>query len=72
MAIIKETLPFTFDENYQKIAQKFIEKGFDAPYEGSNTAVLASVLSYIVSSLNFSTAYISLLLKIKLIYLFEL
>ena len=56
MAIIKETLPFTFDENYQKIAQKFIEKGFDAPYEGSNTAVLASVLSYIVSSLNFSTA----------------
>lgn len=56
MAIIKETLPFTYDENYQKIAQKFIDKGWDAPYEGSNTAVITSILSYVVSSLNLNTA----------------
>lgn len=56
MAIIKETLPFTYNENYQKIIQKLIDAGFDGPYEGSNSAILASVLSYIVSSLNFNTA----------------
>ncbi|EAL2698747.1 hypothetical protein AZ702_09685, partial [Campylobacter coli] len=57
MAIIKETLPFTYDEIYQDIAKRLIEKGWDGgAYEGSNGAILASVLSYIVSSLNFNTA----------------
>ncbi len=56
MAINKEIIPFTYNENYQKICEKFIERGYDAPYEGSNTAILASILSYLVSGLNFNTA----------------
>lgn len=56
MAIIKETIPFTYDDNYQEIVKRLMEKGWDAPYEGSNTAVIASALAYTVSSLNFNTA----------------
>lgn len=53
---IKETIPFTYDDNYQEIVKRLMEKGWDGPYEGSNTAVIASAMAYVVSSMNFNTA----------------
>lgn len=52
----KNIVPFNYNEIYQSIAQKFIDRGYDAPYEGSNTAILTSILSYVIQSLNFNTA----------------
>lgn len=52
----KSIVPFNYNEIYQSIAQKFIDKGYDAPYEGSNTAILTSILSYVIQGLNFNTA----------------
>lgn len=52
----KSIVPFNYNEIYQSIAKKFIEKGYDAPYEGSNTAILTSILSYAIQGLNFNTA----------------
>lgn len=56
MAKIKETIPFTFDEIYRSIEKKFAEKGYDAPFEGSNLAQLITSMSYVISNLNFNTA----------------
>ena len=56
MAKIKETVPFTYDDIYKDISKRFIELGYDAPYDGSNIAALTSILSYSLSSFNFNTA----------------
>ena len=34
MAKIKETVPFTYDDIYKDISKRFIELGYDAPYDG--------------------------------------
>lgn len=52
----KNIVPFDYNEIYQSIAQKFIDRGYDVPYEGSNTAILTSILAYTIQSLNFNTA----------------
>lgn len=52
----KSIIPFNYNEIYQQIAQKFIDLGYDAPYEGSNTATLTSIMAYAIQSLNFNTA----------------
>lgn len=53
---INETVPFNFDENYQFIKDKFVEKhGYD-PEEGSNTMQLIAAMSYLTSMLNANTA----------------
>ena len=55
MAIIKETVPFNYDELFAKTRDKFIERGYD--YQpGSNTAQLITAMSYLVSMLNVNTA----------------
>ena len=55
MAIIKETVPFNYDELFAKTRDKFIERGYD--YQpGSNTAQLITAMSYLVSMLNTNTA----------------
>lgn len=56
MSDIKETLPFNFDEIYNAIVKKFEEKGYDAPYEGSNLAQLITSMAYTTSMLNANTA----------------
>jgi len=56
MAIIKETIPFNFDEIYNGIAAKFAEKGYDSPYDGSNLAQLITSMAYTTSMLNANTA----------------
>jgi len=53
---ITETIPFNFDEVYKFVEDKFIEKGYDSIYEGSNTAQLITAMSYMVSMLNTNTA----------------
>ena len=49
-------IPFSYNEVYQGIAQKLIDKGYDAPYEGSNTAMLCSILAYTAQAINFNAA----------------
>ena len=51
-----ETIPFSFEEIYADIEQKFKDKGYDAIYEGSNTAQLITAMSYLTSMLNTNTA----------------
>ncbi len=51
-----ETIPFTFSEIYTDLEAKFAAKGYDALYEGSNTAQLVTAMSYLVSMLNANTA----------------
>lgn len=53
--IIKETVPFNYDELFQKTRDKFIEKGYDIQ-PGSNTMQLATAMSYLISMLNVNTA----------------
>jgi len=53
---IKETVPFSFDEIYQGIAQKFADLGYDSPYDGSNLAQLITSMAYTTSMLNSNTA----------------
>ena len=52
----KSIVPFNYNEIYQQIAKKFLDRGYDIPYEGSNTAILTSILAYAIQSLNFNTA----------------
>lgn len=56
MAEIKETIPFSFDDIYQGLVEKFEAKGYDAPYEGSNLAQLITAMAYTTSMLNANTA----------------
>jgi len=53
---IKETVPFSFDEIYDGIAELFEEKGYDSPYDGSNLAQLITSMAYTTSMLNANTA----------------
>lgn len=53
--MIKETIPFNFNETYQFIEQKLKEKGYDTE-EGSNAMLLVSAMSYLTSMLNANTA----------------
>ena len=53
---LTETIPFNFDEIYSAVSTKLAEKGYDAIYEGSNTAQLVTAMSYLVSMLNANTA----------------
>lgn len=52
---IKETIPFSFDDIYDYISEKFSDAGYDAE-EGSNTMQLVTAMSYLVSMLNANTA----------------
>lgn len=52
---IKETIPFSFDEIYNYVANKFVEAGYDIQ-EGSNTMQLVTAMSYLISMLNANTA----------------
>ena len=56
MPEVKETIPFSFDEIYQGIVDKFAEKGYDSPYDGSNLAQLITSMAYVTSMLNANTA----------------
>lgn len=53
--MIKETIPFNFDDVYSYIETKFNDKGYDLE-EGSNTMQLVTAMSYLVSMLNANTA----------------
>ena len=55
MANIKETIPFSYNELFQKTQEKFIENGYDVQ-PGSNTMQLVTAMSYLVSMLNTNTA----------------
>lgn len=55
MAVIKETVPFNYDELFAKTRDKFIERGYDTQ-PGSNTMQLVTAMSYLVSMLNTNTA----------------
>jgi len=50
---IVQTVPYSFDEIYTSLVEKL---GNDAPYEGSNLAILITSMSYLVSMLNVNTA----------------
>lgn len=52
----KSIVPFNYNEIYQGIAKKFLEYGYDIPYEGSNVSVLTSAMAYAIQALNFNTA----------------
>lgn len=52
---IKETVPFNYNELFQKTQEKFIENGYDVQ-PGSNTMQLVTAMSYLVSMLNANTA----------------
>lgn len=52
---IKETIPFTFDDIYAYIEQKYTDAGYDVQ-EGSNTMQLVTAMSYLTSMLNANTA----------------
>lgn len=56
MAEIKETIPFSFDEIYEGIAELFEQKGYDSPYDGSNLSQLITSMAYTTSMLNANTA----------------
>jgi len=53
---LKETLPFSFDEIYKTIQQKFADKGYDSPYDGSDISMLITSMTYLTSMLNANTA----------------
>jgi len=53
---LKETLPFTFDEIYKNIQQKFTAKGYDSLYNGSDVSMLITSMTYLTSMLNANTA----------------
>ena len=53
---ITQTVPFSFDEIYNDIKNRFIAKGYDSIYEGSNTAQLITGMSYVASMLNANTS----------------
>jgi hypothetical protein len=53
---IKETVPFSFDEIYDGIAELFEAKGYDSPYDGSNLSQLITSMAYTTSMLNANTA----------------
>jgi len=53
MAEIIQTVPYNFDEIYTSLILKL---GNDAPYEGSNLAILMTSMSYLVSMLNVNTS----------------
>ena len=53
---LKETLPFSFDEIYQNIKQRFADKGYDSPYDGSDISMLITSMTYLTSMLNANTA----------------
>ena len=36
--MIKETIPFNFDELQAKLTKMFADKGYDSNYEGSNVS----------------------------------
>lgn len=55
MADTTETIPFSFNEIYTDIKTKLENKGYDLS-EGSNTAMLADIMSYLISMLNVNTA----------------
>ncbi len=52
----KTLVPFSYNEIYQGISKKFLENGYDIPFEGSNTAILTSILSYLGQAINLNTA----------------
>lgn len=51
----KKTIPFSFDENYNFIANKFKQAGYDTQV-GSNNMQLVTAMSYLISMLNANTA----------------
>lgn len=53
--MIKETIPFSFDDIYSKVQAKFIDNGYDIQ-PGSNTMQLVNAMSYLISMLNTNTA----------------
>ena len=55
MAKTVETVPYSFDDLYKESKALFNDSGFDVS-EGSNTAQLSAVMSYLVSTLNTNTA----------------
>lgn len=55
MANTTQTIPFDFNETYEKAQNLFSKKGYDVS-EGSNTSQLSTILSYFVSQLNTNTA----------------
>lgn len=52
-------IPFDYDSTLEKINAKWIEKGYDPNYAGSNIGVLSSILAYAISLGNTNSAYIS-------------
>ena len=55
MAKTVETVPYSFDDLYKESKALFNDSGFDVS-EGSNTAQLSAVMSYLISTLNTNTA----------------
>lgn len=53
--MIKQTIPFSFDEIYANVQAKFTANGYDYQ-EGSNTSQLITAMSYLISMLNTNTA----------------
>jgi hypothetical protein len=53
--MIKETIPFTYDDIYAKVEAKFVENGYNIQ-QGSNTMQLVGAMSYLISMLNANTA----------------
>lgn len=52
-----DIVPFNFDEVKKSIVDKFIAKGYNADFEGSNASVMADIIAYVVSSMNANTAF---------------
>lgn len=52
-----EVVPFNYDEVKEDIVQRFVDKGYDANVDGSNAALLANVLSHVISMLNINVAF---------------
>lgn len=53
--MIKQTIPFNFDDLYSNIEAKFVANGYDSQ-PGSNTMQLVTAMTYLVSMLNTNTA----------------
>ena len=52
-----EVVPFTYDEVLTDLTGRLVDKGYDADVDGSNAAMLASVLSHTVAMLNTNIAF---------------
>ena len=52
-----EVVPFNYDEIKTDITDRLIAKGYNASENGTNAAMLASVLAYTLSMLNVNTAF---------------